>query len=235
MGNSPQLKEELAPGRTALVIIDFQNDFVARGGALDRAGKYSPVLGSIEAVLLKLVEGARRASVPVLFVRCEYNRAADRAYLSETFLEQARRSYGGLYTDIPVCVAGTWGARFYGQVQPEAPDLVVTKHRFSAFEGTDLDLILRSLGARALVIGGVVTHVCVESTVRDAFFKDYSCVVPSDAVAGYNQLWHDTSLAVMDWGFASVVESGAVLRAWASARAERGHALHTPATVAGRP
>ena len=214
---SSGLAGKLVPEKTALVVIDYQNDFVARGGALDKAGKYAPALEGVEPVLHSLVEGARRAGVPVIFVRCEYNRVGDSVHLSEAFLEQARRRFGGLYTEIPVCVSGTWGADFFGRVRPEPDDIVVTKHRFSAFEGTDLDLVLRSRGIRTLVFGGVVTHVCVESSVRDAFFKDYSSVVARDAVAGWQPQWHEVSLAVMDWGFAEVTGSEQVLDAWEAA------------------
>ena len=205
------LAEKVAPDRTAVVVIDYQNDFVSRGGALDRAGLFSPALAEIAPTIAALVDAGRAAGCVVVFVRCSYARAP---YLSEAFIEQASRRYRGLYVDVPVCVAGTWGAELAEGLQPEDGDITVTKHRFSAFEGTDLDLVLRTNAIRALVVTGVVTHVCVESTVRDAFFKDYSCVVPSDGVAGWQPDWHRTSLQVMDWGFAQVVSSAELLLAW---------------------
>jgi ureidoacrylate peracid hydrolase len=215
--SSADLARKVDPRHTALVVIDYQNDFVAEGGALDVAGMLSPALGAVEPAIAHLVALARAAGCRIVFVRCAYDRDL---YLSEAFLEQARRSFkGGLYTEVPVCASGTWGADFAGAVRPLDGDIVVTKHRFGAFEGTDLDLILRVHGIRTIVVSGVVTHVCVESTVREAFFRDYSCVVPRDAVAGWQPQWHATSLEVMDWGFAEVLPTERLEQAWAKTAA----------------
>ncbi|MGW3811260.1 cysteine hydrolase family protein [Micromonospora sp. NPDC005113] len=206
-----QLAALLSPRHTAVVVIDYQNDFVAEGGALHRAGLHSPQLGAIAPAINNLVWRSRRSGALVVFVRCHYDRDT---YLSPAFLRQAERSFHGLYVDVPVCVSGTWGADFVDGVRPQDGDVVVTKHRFGAFEGTDLDLVLRTRGVRTLVVCGVVTHVCVESTVREAFFKDYDCVVPRETTAGWQPQWHQTSLDVMDWGFAQVVPVEAVHRVW---------------------
>ena len=93
------------------------------------------------------------------------------------------------------------------------------KHRFDAFVETDLDLILRSRQIRTLVVAGVTTECCVESTVRHAFFRDYACVVSRDAVAAYDEEMHDRSLRLMDRFFARVVDSAEVLEAWGVAPA----------------
>ena len=208
------LAEKVEPAATALVVVDYQNDFVAPGGALDKAGLFSEASATVHGPILEAIGGARAAGAKVLFLRCEYNRPPDEPFLSDVWLDQARRRWHGLYTDIPVCVPESWGADFYQDVRPEPTDLVVTKHRFGAFQGTDLDLVLRTNGIRTLVFTGVVTHVCVESTVRQAFFHDYFSIVISDAVAGWNETWHTTSLDVMDWGFAEVVPLSRVLESW---------------------
>ena len=187
--------------------------------ALDRAGLLNPHVASGEDALLETIDRGREVGCKVVFVRCEYNTPPVERYLSAAWLDQAARRWHGLYIDHPVCVPGTWGAEFYGRVRPEPGDPVVTKHRFGAFEGTDLDLLLRASGIRTLVFGGVVTHVCVESTVRQAFFKDYFSVVVSDAVTGWQPDWHRTSLEVMDWGFAHVVTVDELLTAWKEAGA----------------
>ncbi|MPZ87248.1 MAG: isochorismatase family protein [Nitriliruptorales bacterium] len=207
-------EEKVAPHRTAVVVVDYQHDFVSPGGALDRAGLFHPNLGEIAPTVAAVADAGRAAGCLVVFVRCHFDRER---YLSEAFLEQAARRYRGLYVDLPVCVAGTLGAEFAGGLAPTERDVVVTKHRFSAFEGTDLDLVLRTHDIRTLVVMGVVTHVCVESTVRDAFFSDYSPVVLEDAVAGWQPDWHRTSLEVMDWGFAEVVSASRLLVAWEGA------------------
>lgn len=208
------LDAKIDPSHTAVVVVDYQNDFLAAGGALDRAGMLDPSLAATEPTLRTVIERGRAAGCRIVFVRCEYNTPPDERYLSDVWLDQAARRWRGLYIEHPVCVPGSWGAAFHGAVQPTDGDIVVTKHRFGAFEGTDLDLVLRSNGVRTLVFGGVVTHVCVESTVRQAFFKDYFSVVVSDAVGGWQPDWHKTALEVLDWGFAEVVPSGDVLAAW---------------------
>lgn len=207
------LNEKLRLGNTALVVVDYQNDFIARGGAFDKAGMFSEPLADIHDEIVDTIGIARDAGAKVLFLRCSYN-APDEPFLSEAFLDQVAVKLKGLYTEIPVCVEGTWGADFYGDVRPEPGDLVVSKHRFGAFVGTDMDLVLRTNNIRTLVYAGAVTHVCVESTVREAFFHNYFNVIVRDAVAGWQDRWHETSLEVMDFHFGQVVEKAELAAAW---------------------
>lgn len=208
------LPEKVDPAHSAVVVVDYQNDFVAGGGALDRAGMFSGSLVAVEGSIAQLIDRGRRMGCKVVFLRCEYNSQPVEKYLSDVWLDQAARRWHGLYIDHPVCVAGTWGAEFYGKVQPDPSDIVVTKHRFGGFEGTDLDMVLRTNGIRTLIFGGVVTHVCVESTIRQAFFNDFFSVVVSDSVAGWQPEWHRASLEVLDWGFAQVVTADQLFEAW---------------------
>lgn len=207
------LAEKVTPERTAVIVVDYQNDFVAEGGALDKAGKSAQSLATIHDSIADTIELARNVGARVVFLRCEYS-TPDNRFLSEVFLDQARRRLEGLYHEIPVCAPGSWGAEFYGDVQPSENDLVVTKHRFGGFDGTDLDMVLRTNGIQTLVFTGVVTHVCVESTVREAFFHDYFNVVLRDVVAGYREEWHNHSLEVIDWGFGEVVDLDNLREAW---------------------
>ncbi len=207
------LAEKVRPDQTALLVVDYQNDFVAPGGALDKAGQGSENLAQIHDRIVETIEAARSAGAKIVFLRSEYSTPDDR-YLSEVFFDQARRHFNSLHHGIPVCVPGSWGAEFYGDVQPAGADMVVTKHRFGGFDGTDLDLVLRTNGIRTLVFCGGVTHVCVESTVREAFFHDYFNVVLRDVVAGHRPDWHEMSLAVIDWGFGEVADLGQLLESW---------------------
>jgi ureidoacrylate peracid hydrolase len=225
------LPDKVDPAQSAVLVVDYQNDFVAPGGALDRAGMLNPSLAAVEGRITELIDRGRRAGCKVVFLRCEYNSQPVEKYLSDVWLDQAARRWHGLYIDYPVCVAGTWGSEFYGRVQPDESDIVVTKHRFGGFEGTDLDMVLRANGIRTLIFGGVVTHVCVESTIRQAFFRDFFSVVVSDSVAGWQPDWHRTSLQVLDWGFAEVVTAGRLFEAWESGAA----AAPAPDTAGRRP
>jgi nicotinamidase-related amidase len=215
------LEERLDPRHAAALLIDLQHDFCSPGGAMARTGMDPAPLARALPGAARLLEAARAAGVPVIHVRAEYN-APGNPYLSAAWLDQARRRWSGRYLDVPMCVPGSWGAAIVPEVAPRADEAVVVKHRFSAFPGTELDLVLRSRGIRTLAVAGVVTYVCVESTVRDAFFADYHVVVCNDGVAGWNQEWHRTSLAVMDWGFAEVVPAARVAGAWQGARRRAG-------------
>jgi nicotinamidase-related amidase len=106
-------------------------------------------------------------------------------------------------------------------------ELVLTKHRFDAFQGTPLDLYLRSSSIRSVVVTGVVTSGCVESTVRRAFFLDYNVVVPRDGVAEAASEHHEVAMKVMQRSFATVTDVDAIIAAW--------RATNTPVSPSWRP
>ena len=155
-------------------MVDVQNDFCADGGHFERSG--IDVKPSQEMVprLDWLVSRAREAGVQVVIVQAIY----DDKYIGPAELDRRRRSD----SEWPRCVEGTWGADLY-QLRPGPGDIVVRKHRYSGFVGTDLDLVLRSRGIRTVVVTGVATDVCVEATARDAFMRDYYVVVVTDCTA----------------------------------------------------
>lgn len=215
------MADTLAPPGTALLIIDMQNDFCAPEGVFARSGVDVSPAGRILPAVRALLAGARAAGVPVIFLVSEYS-SPDNRYLSAVFLAQARRRWSGRYVTLPVCQRGTWGIDFFADLRPRSDEIVVWKHRFDGFVDTDLETVLRSRQVNRLVVAGVTTEVCVESTVRHAFFRDYACVVPRDAVAAYDEEMHERSLRLLDRFFAQVVDAGQVLAAWgaAGARAE---------------
>ena len=97
---------------------------------------------------------------------------------------------------------------------PRAGDAVVTKHRFGAFTGTDLDVILRSQGIKTVVMTGIATNICVESTAREAFMRDYFVVLADDACAAYSRAQHDTTLANIDIAFGVVHKTEELIEHW---------------------
>jgi ureidoacrylate peracid hydrolase len=187
------LEEKVAPAHTALVVIDMQNDFCASGGLVSRDGRDISPAQEMAKRLPVLLQAARQAGVLVLFVRCVYS-AEGNAYLSDVWLEQAARERNGGYTSIPVCRDGEWEGDWYEDVRPAPGDIVVRKHRYDAFHGTDLDLVLRSHGIRTLVFTGVVTNVCVETTARAGFVRDYYIAVVEDGCAAYVAEDHEHTL-----------------------------------------
>ena len=206
------LANKVAPGHTALIVIDVQNDFCAPGGMMDQEGFD---LGDAQAMadrLPPLISAARAAGVLVVFVRNVYS-SEHNFYLSDTWLEQASRARAGSYTTRSVCMADSWEGDFYGAVRPEPRDPIVSKHRFNAFRNTDLDTILRANGIRTTVFTGVATNVCVETSARDAFMHDYYVVFTTDGTATYAREDHEATLRNIERYFgelASVAELEAV-------------------------
>ena len=186
------LPDKVKPEHTALVVIDMQNDFCASGGMVSKDGRDLSEAQAMAKRLPKLLDSARAAGVLVVFVRCLYTTEGN-AYLSDVWLEQAARERKGGFTRIPVCEDGAWSGDWYG-VRPEPGDVIVTKHRYDAFQGTDLDLILRSRGIRTIALTGVVTNVCVETTARAGFVRDYYIAVVEDGCAAYVREDHEQTM-----------------------------------------
>jgi len=194
------------PGHSAVLVIDVQNDFCAAGGHTDvNLGKDVADCQAVVEPIERLVTGARNVGAAILWVKANY----DRTYLSPPI--HARQIARGIAT--AYCVSGTWGAEFY-RVSPADGDRVVEKHRHSAFIGTDLDQILRDGGIRTLIIAGVQTHVCIESTLRDASARGYYVVVPNDCVGSFDRDLHDKTLRCVEMHFGDVVTSADLLAQW---------------------
>jgi ureidoacrylate peracid hydrolase len=99
---------------------------------------------------------------------------------------------------------GTWGVDFF-RLSPEPGDPVVTKHSYNGFHGTDLHAVLQQLGVRTLVLTGVATNVCVDSTLREGFFLGYHIVVVEDCVGSGNRAGHDGTLTTVRLNFGAVL------------------------------
>lgn len=209
------LGEQIEPAHTALLVVDMQNDFVhpegwvaSQGipGYLDSAGVPNAL-----ARCARLLEGARSAGLLRVFIRM----LGDEGYLSPPVIAQYRRLQG---TGRPLStLEGSWGAEVHRSLTPE-PDnpleQIVDKTRYSAFAGTRLDQLLRSHDIKTVVMCGVATSGCVESTSRDAFCSDYYVVSASDACADYDPDRHAYSLRKMDLSFGYVVECDRILEHW---------------------
>ncbi len=201
------LSERVDPGSTALVVVDVQNDFCDPDGAFGRLGNDVSMMPAMATSLRQLIDAARRRDMLIIWVRATYDVADTSAALAETY---NRRGFHQSQ-----CLEGSWGAEWYG-VAPNraANEIVLTKHRFSPFWDTAIDLYLRSNGIRSVVVTGVVTSGCVESTVRDAFFNDYYTVVAEDCVAEASSDRHANALSKMAQAFGLVVPAAEIMRVW---------------------
>ncbi len=213
------LSEKVHPQNCALILVDVLNDFCAEGGAMHREGCDLSMVENMLHRLEVLLGAARADKVKCVWVRCAYNTGPNH-YLSDVWLEHShRRRRAGAYVKFPVCEPGEWNGDFF-RIRPLPDEVVVTKHRYGAFEGTDLDLILRSNGIRSVIMTGVATNVCVETTARQAFMKDYYVVFTSDCSATYSQAAHDASLDNIDRFFGEVVTGEQIMSCWPQAMAQ---------------
>ncbi|WP_425997601.1 cysteine hydrolase family protein [Caulobacter sp. DWR1-3-2b1] len=199
----------IAPERTAVLVIDMQVDFASPEGVLGGYGVDMSVVEPALAAAKRLVSDARSAGAPVIFVGLFTTPEND----SPAWNERLRRRGGNPETDAALCRAGTPGASFYGP-RPVEGELVIEKARYSGFLGTDLDARLKGLGVDTLVVAGLTTECCVDSTVRDAFNLDYHVFVVTDACAAYEADIHAASLKVMELNTAILTDGSAVAAAW---------------------
>ena len=212
------LEEKLNPRHTAVLVVDVQNDFCHPDGFFALAGVtgFSDIsmVPAMKRNLYSLIDSARRSGVMLVFIRAIY----DPIYVSAPFAERLREigSYG------KACLDGTWGADYYEDIRPVgAPcEIEVVKHRFSAFQGTDLDLILRSNEVKTLVMTGVVTSGCVDSTAREGFFRDYYIILAGDCVADWDADNHQAALRKFQRTFGYIVPASEIVKIWTGTTAK---------------
>lgn len=167
------LEEKIAPRRTAVVVVDVQNDFVHPDGYFGG----SPALRAIVRPIRDLAAAARAAGAGVHFIRVEQE--ADGSSASAVWISEAL----GKGYEPGQCIAGTWGAQIVDELTPQAGDRVHVKRRRSAFRGTTLEQRLREAGVQSVIVTGLAANGCVEYTARDAFELDFHPIVALDAIA----------------------------------------------------
>ena len=199
------LAERVDPKRAVLVLVDVQNDFFDEHGEASKSGKDAIFRGIIPK-LKELVSAARREGVPVLFIRTFHDEQTDTAAWSD------RKAGAGKQAG-RACETGSWGSEFY-QVQPEPGNAVVIKHRYSAFINTTMSATLKQMGRDSLILTGVATNVCVESTARDAVMLDNYVIIVSDCTAAATEEEHQASLSSLGKHFGIVASAGEITRLW---------------------
>ena len=202
-------EERLQPHRTALFIIDMQKDFCVDGFATAKVGRPLKAAQSIIPTLGDLLGAAQTAGVLVCHIGLWT--LPDHGSDSGPWLAQRRCA---TYANDCIALAGTEGAEFIDALQPAADEIIIRKHRYSAFKGTNLDMVLRAHAIETVVVTGVSTNVCVESTARDAFEYNYYVFVPRDGVASWSQSLHEAALANVAARFGQVTDAEAVISIW---------------------
>jgi nicotinamidase-related amidase len=204
---APALQAEwVSPARTALLVIDIQADFAAPDGAVAQQGADMTAIYPAVAQAQALVAAARAAHVP-----CVFTRAVTVPHL-ETAVEREAKSRRGDHGP-GLCCEGTPGAAFMAPL-PLDGDLVVSKHRYSVFAGTDLAEQLRERGIDTLVLCGLTTECCIQSSAWDGFERDFHIVIAADAVAAYQPALHQAALQALELNGAILAETAELAAAW---------------------
>ena len=180
---------ELDPKRTALIVVDMQNDFVSEGGSL-----LVPDAKGTVPNIQRLLELARTSDMRVVFSQDTHDEG-DPEW--EIWPEHARR--------------GTWGWQIVDELQPQEDELVVQKVRYDAFYGTSLDHMLRQWGVDTLVICGTVANICVHYTAASAALRWYRVLIPRDAVSALEPFDLESSLRQTAFLFAGTVTTTTAL------------------------
>lgn len=189
-----RLEEIVIPDQTAVIVVDVQNDFCAPGGRAAHRGANLSYVAAAMAKIAIFSEDARRHGVPVIYIQ---NTVLPEARLSPVS-DLARRVAEWGTEDPLVTIEGTWGHAIVDMLAPRTSDLVIQKFRQSAFVGTNLEMALRASDRKTVIVVGVATHACVETTVRDAMSRDFAVVIARDCVAAYELELHEGALAIME-------------------------------------
>jgi ureidoacrylate peracid hydrolase len=176
------------PKTTAVVLIEYQNDFTTEGGALHQAVSEVMDETAMLAHTREVVKAARNAGATIMHAPIAF---------AEGYGEITNRPYGILkgVVDGQAFVKGSWGAQIIDELTPAAGDIVVEgKRGLDTFASTNLDFILRSKGISTVALGGFLTNCCVESTMRSAYENGYRVITLSDCVAATSVEEHENAL-----------------------------------------
>ncbi|GAB4212323.1 MAG: pyrimidine utilization protein B [Synechococcales cyanobacterium] len=175
------------PQQTALLVIDMQNAYASKGGYVDYLGNDLSAVPGIVTRIQQVVALARQWSWPIIFTQNGWDPDLREAggpgspnwYKSNALklMRQRPELTGSLL------IKGTWDYDFIDALRPQPTDYLLQKTRYSSFCGTNLDMILRQNGIRHLILTGIASNVCVETTIRDAFSREYFCLLLEDCTA----------------------------------------------------
>ena len=189
--NTHQMK--LEPKNSALLVIDMQKFFLNPESLTFTEGG----LAIVENIR-DLIRAYRSHSLPVIYT-CHVHKSA--------------QMDGGIMSWWwkGICLEGTEESKVYDEIKPLIEEKVIFKHRYSAFYNTDLEIVLRCLGVKDLVISGIMTNLCCESTAREAYYRDYRVFFLLDATGSVNEDLHVATLKNIAFGFAYVTDTEEIL------------------------
>jgi ureidoacrylate peracid hydrolase len=209
----------LETARSAVLVIDMQNDFGADGGMFHRAGIDISMIQQAVGPTRRVLEAARAFGIPIIYLKMAFQPDLSDAgsldspnYLRHQFLGVGKTVQAPTGDSSRVLIRETWNTDILPELAAMPEDIVLYKHRFSGFYETELDAILKRQGIKHLIVTGCTTSICVESTIRDAMYRDYSCVLLTDCTAepignNFSRSNHDASVLSIQMLFGWVSSS----------------------------
>ncbi len=200
--------EELVnPEHTAVVVVDMQNDFCSEKGSIAKLGRDLSSLRVMAPVLVVFITRARELGVRLIHTQ--------NVISNDTATAAMRRKRG---SPLVTTIKGSWGADWfeeYEEFTPRSGETVIEKPQYSAFLQTGFEELLRDADIRTLVMAGTATNICVESTARDGFMRDFHIVVLSDCTAtSFDRKLHEATLENVNNTFGTSCTSDRVIEAW---------------------
>ncbi len=192
--------------KTAVIVVDMENDFGSKGGMFDLAGIDISGIQKAVAPTGRVLAAARTAGIRVVYLKMGYRPDLSDLGAADSVNRVRHLGLGvGKIVRTPdgkegrILIRDTWGTDIVSELTPQAEDIVIWKTRFSGFYNTELDATLKKLGIKHLIFTGCTTSICVESTVRDAMFRDYQSVLLADCMDepighGMSRSNHEASL-----------------------------------------
>ncbi|HEY2990763.1 MAG TPA: isochorismatase family cysteine hydrolase [Candidatus Binatia bacterium] len=198
-------QEKWDPRWSALIVVDVQNDFASPKGSAAQRGEDVSASVAMVPRLVRLIDEARRAGLTVVYVKTTHSEWTDTP--SWIYRKSQQK-------ELNTCREGTWGAEFYDGIAPRSDERIVIKHRYSAFINTDMNTVLKAKGIESVLVTGIATNVCVETTARDAYMFDYYVTMVSDCSAAYEPKLHESTLENMRRHFGLVANSDEIIQTW---------------------
>lgn len=210
---------------TAVIVVDMQNDFGAKGGLFDGAGIDISGIQKVIGPTSQVLASARKVDVKIIYLKMGFRPDLSDLGAPDSVNRVRHLRFGvGQTVRAPdgresrILIRDTWNTDIVPELKPQADDVIIYKTRFSGFYETDLDATLKKLGIKYLIVTGCTTSICVESTVRDAMFRDYLCVLLADCMSepigyGLPRSNHDASILAIQTLFGWVSGSDEFIRA----------------------
>ncbi len=201
--------------RTAILVIDMQNAFASKGGMFDLWGFDISHIPQILKPIKEITSAARVKKVKVVYIAHRLSPDLREVGPMSRFWYNRNLEY---YREKPemrdrLLLRGTWGAEIIDELTPQEDEIVIEKRRFSAFVGTELDMMLKTYDIRYLAFTGVATNICVESSLRDACHLEYFPILVSDAAAASPPSRQDATIGNVQQVFGWVTTSENIIKA----------------------